>query len=222
MQKVSVDFIKELNKDNRNYILSCKIVLSDNTELDIDNTKLWSDSFKIEDAVSNPGKFDIGAVVSNKLTFTLSDIYGEYTEYDFTDAVITNVRVGLELSDGTEEYVKKGVYTVDDTSYNGSLITLECLDNMSKFDVSYKESKLVYPATIGAIVRDACTECSVDLNTFEFPNHTYVVQERPSDEALTFRQVLNWCAQIACCFARCNAEGNWNSNGSRQRFWKTN
>lgn len=207
MQKVSVDFIKELNKDNRNYILSCKIVLSDNTELDIDNTKLWSDSFKIEDAVSNPGKFDIGAVVSNKLTFTLSDIYDEYTEYDFTDAVITNVRVGLELPDGTEEYVKKGEYTVDETSYNGSLITLECLDNMAKFDKSYKESKLVYPATIGAIVRDACTECGVGLNTFEFPNHTYIVQERPSDEALTFRQVLNWCAQIACCFARCNAEG---------------
>lgn len=142
MQKVSVDFIKELNKDNRNYLLNCKIVLSDNMEIDIDNTKLWSDSFKIEDAVSNPGKFDIGAVISNKLTFTLSDIYDEYTEYDFTDAVITNVRVGLKLSDGTEEYVKKGMYTVDDTSYNGSLITLECLDNMSKFDKSYKESKL--------------------------------------------------------------------------------
>lgn len=207
MQKVSVDFIKELNKDNRNYLLNCKIVLSDNMEIDIDNTKLWSDSFKIEDAVSNPGKFDIGAVISNKLTFTLSDIYDEYTEYDFTDAVITNVRVGLKLSDGTEEYVKKGMYTVDDTSYNGSLITLECLDNMSKFDKSYKESKLVYPATIGSIVRDACTECGVDLNTFEFPNYTYIVQDRPSDEALTFRQVLNWCAQIACCFARCNAEG---------------
>ena len=80
MQKVSVDFIKELNKDNRNYLLNCKIVLSDNMEIDIDNTKLWSDSFKIEDAVSNPGKFDIGAVISNKLTFTLSDIYDEYTE----------------------------------------------------------------------------------------------------------------------------------------------
>ena len=122
--------------------------------------------------------------------------------------MVTNVRVGLKLSDGTEEYVKKGMYTVDDTSYNGSLITLECLDNMSKFDKSYKESKLVYPATIGSIVRDACTECGVDLNTFEFPNYTYIVQDRPSDEALTFRQVLNWCAQIACCFARCNAEGN--------------
>lgn len=207
MQKVSVDFIKELNKDNRNYILSCKIVLSDNTELDIDNTKLWSDSFKIEDAVSNPGKFDIGAVVSNKLTFTLSDIYDEYTEYDFTDAVITNVRVGLELPDGTEEYVKKGEYTVDETSYNVSLITLECLDNMAKFDVSYGKSKLVYPATIGTIVRDACSICGVMLGTYEFPNHAYIVQERPADEALTFRQVLNWCAQIAGCFARCNAEG---------------
>lgn len=137
----------------------------------------------------------------------MSDIYDEYTEYDFTDAVITNVRVGLELPDGTEEYVKKGEYTVDETSYNGSLITLECLDNMAKFDVSYGKSKLVYPATIGTIVRDACSICGVMLGTYEFPNHAYIVQERPADEALTFRQVLNWCAQIAGCFARCNAEG---------------
>lgn len=207
MQKVSVDFIKELNNDNRDYIIECKILLSDNTELYVDNTNLWSDSFKIDDAVSNPGKFDIGAVITNKLTFTLNNIYDEYTEYDFTDAVVKNVRVGLILPDETEEYVKKGEYTVDETSYNGSLITLECLDNMSKLDKSYKESKLVYPATIGTIVRDVCTVCGVALNTFEFPNHTYTVQERPSDEALTFRQVLNWCAQISGCFARCNAEG---------------
>ena len=207
MQKVSVDFIKELNNDNRDYIIECKILLSDNTELYVDNTNLWSDSFKIEDAVSNPGKFDIGAVITNKLTFTLNNIYDEYTEYDFTDAVVKNVRVGLVLQDGTEEYVKKGEYTVDDAMYNGSLITLECLDNMSKLDKSYKESKLVYPATIGTIVRDVCTVCGVALNTFEFPNNTYIVQERPSDEALTFRQVLNWCAQISGCFARCNAEG---------------
>lgn len=207
MQKVSVDFIKELNNDNRDYIIECKILLSDNTELYVDNTNLWSDSFKIEDAVSNPGKFDIGAVITNKLTFTLNNIYDEYTEYDFTDAVVKNVRVGLVLQDGTEEYVKKGEYTVDDAMYNGSLITLECLDNMSKLDKSYKESKLVYPATIGTIVRDVCTVCGVALNTFEFPNNTYIVQERPSDEALTFRQVLNWCTQISGCFARCNAEG---------------
>ena len=207
MQKVSVDFIKELNNDNRDYLIECKILISDNTELYVDNTNLWSDSFKIEDAVSNPGKFDIGAVIVNKLTFTLNNIYDEYTEYDFTDAVVRNVRVGLVLPDGTEEYVKKGEYTVDETSYNGSLITLECLDNMAKFDVSYGKSKLVYPATIGTIVRDACSICGVMLGTYEFPNHAYIVQERPADEALTFRQVLNWCAQISGCFARCNAEG---------------
>ena len=207
MQNVSVDFVKQLNNDKRAYLLRCEIVLTDGTALSISNGNLWSDTFKIEDAVSNSGSLDIGAAITNKLTFTLGDIYDEYSEYDFTDAAIRNVRVGLVLPDGTEEYVKKGEYTVDETSYNGSLITLECLDNMSKFDVSYKESKLVYPATIGAIVRDACTECGVGLNTFEFTNHTYIVQERPSDEALTFRQVLNWCAQIACCFARCNTEG---------------
>lgn len=69
-------------------------------------------------------------------------MYDDFTDYDFTNAVISDVKVSLDL-DGKTESVNKGVFTVDDPSYDGDIITLECLDNMHKFDVSYEKAILL-------------------------------------------------------------------------------
>lgn len=70
-----------------------------------------------------------------------------------------------------------------------------------------------YPATRGQIVRDACEVCGVTLQTTSFDRDDYIVQNRPNDEALTFRQVLQWVAQIGCQWMRCDEYGrlcvNW-------------
>ena len=84
---------------------------------------------------------------------------------------------------------------------------------MRKFDRNYSDSKLKYPATRGQIVRDACEVCGVTLQTTSFDRDDYIVQNRPNDEALTFRQVLQWVAQIGCQWMRCDEYGrlciNW-------------
>lgn len=209
MQNVSIDFRNELNNDNRRYIKSCDITLSDGTKLTVDNSHIWNNGFKIEDAVSGTNSFDIGSAIIGKFTLALNNIYDDFSDYDFTGATVSNIRVGLQLPDGTVESVKKGIFTVDEPTYNGSIITLECLDNMAKFDRSYSESNMTYPATLGAIVRDACSRCGVSLaaDSAAFENDDYVVQSRPDDDSLTFRQVLVWAGQISCHWCRCNEDG---------------
>lgn len=209
MQNVSIDFRNELNNDNRRYIKSCDITLSDGTKLTVDNSHIWNNGFKIEDAVSGTNSFDIGSAIIGKFTLVLNNIYDDFSDYDFTGAVISNIRAGLQLPDGTIESVKKGIFTVDEPTYNGSIITLECLDNMAKFDRSYSESNMTYPATLGAIVRDACSRCGVSLaaDSAAFENDDYIVQSRPDDDSLTFRQVLVWAGQISCHWCRCNEDG---------------
>lgn len=209
MQNVSMDFQNELNNDNRRYIKSCDITLADGTTFPIDNSRIWSNGFKLEDAISGTSSFDIGSAIIGKFTLVLNNIYDDFSDYDFTGAVISNIRVGLQLPDGTIESVKKGIFTVDEPTYNGSIITLECLDNMAKFDHSYSESNLTYPATLGAIVRDACSRCGVSLaaDSATFENDDYIVQSRPDDDSLTFRQVLVWVGQISCHWCRCNEDG---------------
>lgn len=209
MQNVSIDFRNELNNDNRRYIKSCDITLSDGTKLTVDNSHIWNNGFKIEDAVSGTNSFDIGSAIIGKFTLVLNNIYDDFSDYDFTGATVSNIRVGLQLPDGTVESVKKGIFTVDEPTYNGSIITLECLDNMAKFDRSYSESNMTYPATLGAIVRDACSRCGVSLaaDSAAFENDDYIVQSRPDDDSLTFRQVLVWAGQISCHWFRCNEDG---------------
>ena len=67
-----------------------------------------------------------------------------------------------------------------------------------KFDKAYSESKLSYPTTLGQIVRDACEVCGVTLGTPTFEYDDYVVDSRPDDESITFRQILQWVGQISC------------------------
>lgn len=207
MKNVSLAFQNELNNDNRIFINSCIITLSDGTVLSIDNSKIWDSGFKIEDAVSGSNSFDLGSVIIGKFTVSLNNIYDEYSIYDFTDCVASNVKVGLLLPDGTIETVSYGKYYLNEPKYNGAIITLEFYNCLCKFDKNYSLSKLEYPATLLQIVMDACEVCDVQLGTTSFSHDDYVVQTRPEDSALTFRQVLQWVGEISCNFCKADSQG---------------
>lgn len=220
MLNLSSAFKNELNNDNRNYLCYASITLTNGTVLNLENDDIWTDGFVIEDSVSGTGSFDIGSAIINKLTLVLNNIYETYSEYDFTDAVVIPY-VGLELPDGTIEKIRRGLFTVDEASYDGSLITLSCLDEMYKLDYAYSESSLTYPATLSEIVQDACYVCGATLLTTTFNNSSYTVQKRPDDESLTFRQVLSWAAQIACSWARFDVYGRLRFDWYDQSVFET-
>ena len=209
MRNISSAFRRALTNDKRDYQNRLRFTLADNTVFDVRNNKLWDDGLQIEDAVSNDNSFQIGAAIINQCKIVLNNIYHDFSEYNFDGAKIV-VYTGLnDLDDGSDEEIKLGTYEVDETSYDGSLITLTCLDNMYKFDKAY-ETNLQFPATLYQIVADACNICGVDLATssLNFPHKDYIVSDKPSGDNTTFRQVISWTAQIACCFARCNVDGN--------------
>lgn len=207
MKNVSSAFKNELKNGNRKYIKSLKLTLNDGTELLIDNSKLWQNGLKIESATSNQNSFDIGAAIIGQLTLTLNNITDEYSGYDFTDCIASNVRVGLKLPNNTTEYLSYGKYYLNEAKYNGSIITLTFYDCLYKFDKSYSQSNLSYPATLGQILRDACSVCGVSMGTVEFDNDDYVVQSRPDDKSLTFRQVLKWIGEISVHYFFADEEG---------------
>ena len=204
-------FRQKLFNDERNYLEYADITLADGTELHLTNANIWQNGFTIEDSVGDDNTFSaLGSAIINSFTLVINNIYETYSEYDFTNARVV-VAVGMELpnpNDPTTTYIEKawkGEFGVDEATYNGSIITLKCLDDMVQFDRPYSHSTLVYPATLGEIVRDACAVClgsANDLGTQQFPHYTYSIPNRPDDEKLTFREVISWCAAIAGCFAR--------------------
>lgn len=160
-----------------------------------------------EDSVSGDNSFDIGSAIINVLTLSINNFDGRYSDYDFDGAEVV-CYIGLALDDGTTEKVRICTATVvEQPEVETVTIDLTCEDNMRKFDRDYSESKLIYPATRAQIIRDACSVCGVTLLTTSFDRDDYVVQQRPADDALTFRQVLQWVAQIGCQWLRCDEYG---------------
>lgn len=208
MINVSAAFKTALEDDNRNFSGSCTITLASGKAIPINDSQLWENGFMVDDSTSNTNGFDIGSAIVQKFTLRLNNMYDDFTDYDFTNAVISDVKVSLDL-DGKTESVNKGVFTVDDPSYDGDIITLECLDNMHKFDVSYEKSNLTYPATLLQIIQDACRCCGVTLATdsLQFEHYDYVISDKPDDSTMTFRDALTWVGQISGHFWKCNKDG---------------
>ena len=223
-------FKQKLFNDERDYLEYADITLENNTVLHLTNANFWQNGFSIEDSIGEDNTFSaLGAAVVNSCTLVINNIYDDFTEYDFTNAKVV-VSVGMELpnpQDTSTTYIErawKGTFMVDEATYNGSIITLKCLDDMAQFDRPYSESTLIYPKTLAAIVKDACAVClgSVDmLGTQHFPHYDFEIQERPQDEKTTFREVISWCATIAGCYARFAYDGSIHDSKLELKWFNT-
>lgn len=206
MRNLSTEFKEQQNSGNRNYLKYADFTFTDGSTLSITDKDLWSNGFKFEDAVSQSGSFDIGAAIVNKLTLQINNFSGKYTDYIWDGARVV-CHIGLELSTGIER-IRICTMTVTDAPYqNTAIISLTCEDSMRLFDRDYSESKLTYPATRLQIIQDACNVCGVTLQSTRFDNDDFVIQNRPDDSSITFRQVIAWVAQMGCQWAKCDEYG---------------
>ena len=205
MINTSIEF-QQAHLENSACITKASILLKDGTLLEIGSSQISQGATKIDDGVTGSNKFDVGSAIANKLTLSLNNRYDEFSDYDFTDAVVT-AWVGKQLSDRIE-WLKKGVYNTDDPTATPAILTLECLDNMSKFDAAY-DGGIGFPATLQAIVQHCCTQCGVLLVNGEFPNYRYQISKNPFTDTtnITYRAIIAYCALLAGCYARCNVDG---------------
>lgn len=206
MRNLSTEFKEQQNSGNRNYLKYADFTFTDGSTLSITDKDLWSNGFKFEDAVSQSGSFDIGAAIVNKLTLQINNFSGKYTDYIWDGARVV-CYIGLELSIGIEK-IRICTMTVTDAPYqNTAIISLTCEDSMRLFDRDYSDSKLTYPATRLQIIQNACEVCGVTLQSTRFDNDDLIIQNRPDDSSITFRQVIAWVAQMGCQWAKCDEYG---------------
>lgn len=205
MINTSIEYQKAMSE---NHFFTARIIctLKDGTKLKFDETNLRADGVKISDAVSSTSNFEIGTAITNQLTASIYNENDAFSDYDFTNAEM-KVWIGLKLESGTE-WIKKGVFIASDPTTTPDVITIKALDNMSKFDKVY-DGKLTFPATLQKIVQYCCLQCGVALADSLFDNYTYEVHTNPlkASENVTYRAIIAYCALLAGCYARCNADG---------------
>lgn len=207
MLNVSAKWQRAVMLDNDiNVNCFADIVTASGEKIPIDDSELWANGFEVNDSTSSNGTFTIGALIAGKLKIRLNNIYEDFSKYDFDKASVT-AYVSKSFSDGTTEKLKIGEYRVSETSYDGSLITLTCLDNINNFNREY-DSNLSYPTTAYEVVRDACIKCDVPFTMARFDNSDYVINEIPSDnQKLTYGQAIAYILQLSGLWGKCGHDG---------------
>ncbi len=195
MRKTSNEYRQKIRK-NRVFHYKAVIYLADGIVLKINNEDLMSDGWSFQDATS-ANTFTIGSAIIGSFTLRLRNDRGQFSEYDFMNAVIVP-SVGLELENGIE-WINKETYHVLDPVANDVTITIKAWNKLSKLDKDY-DTSMSYPATLRRIIEDACVNCGLSFMAASFDKQDLVVEKKP--EMTTYRQVVSWCAQMAGYFVQ--------------------
>lgn len=196
MRETSIAYRNAI-QDNRAFQAKLQVTLADGTEMEISGAEnLFSDGIQISTGTSSTSSFDIGAAVIRQAVLKLNNATEHFSGIDFYGAQII-VFIGLELADGTVEWLRKGRYYVSQAATTGIMVQVTALGCLSKTDRPYKIVPTTYPTTLGKIVSDICGACSVALESSDFPNSTLIISSRPEDENLTCREMLSYVAQLA-------------------------
>lgn len=111
-----------------------------------------------------------------------------------------------DYSVDTEVYwVPCGLFIVDTPPRKLSTISISALDYMVLFDREVNASALSFPIHVDALIQKICSICNVTLATdvSVLPNHHFSIGGLPdTNQKLTYRQLLQWCAQLTgtCAF----------------------
>ena len=191
--------------DGRDLVLKATLTLADGTVMELGQEDLTLSGLTVSEAVSASGRFEVGAAVVGSGTITLSNYTGKFDDVDFTGATVVPY-VGIEMADGTVEWLRRAFWNVEQPSSYGTTIALECLDNLSLLNKPFADVQVNFPATVQVLADAICRACGVVFAGGEFPNRGYTFNARPERD-MDCRDALSYIAQAAGCFAKCDTAG---------------
>lgn len=225
MVNVSQDIIKSFNEGNKQTALI--EVAAGSKTFTITDADIIQGGLKIDRYCVTNSKIEVGSAVASELSLKLRNYDGKFNDVSFEGAVL-NVKIGIKLSSVLEgatlgkgilgrmilgsassdqdvAYVPCGLFIVDTPPRKLSTISISALDYMVLFDREVNTSALSFPIHVDALIQKICSICNVTLATdvSVLPNHYFSIGGLPdTNQKLTYRQLLQWCAQLTgtCAF----------------------
>lgn len=225
MVNVSQDIIKSFNEGNKQTALI--EVTAGSKTFTITDADIIQGGLKIDRYCVTNSKIEAGSAVASELSLKLRNYDGKFNDVSFEGAVL-NVKIGIKLSSVLEgatlgkgilgrmilgsassdqdvAYVPCGLFIVDTPPRKLSTISISALDYMVLFDREVNASALSFPIHVDALIQKICSICNVTLATdvSVLPNHYFSIGGLPdTNQKLTYRQLLQWCAQLTgtCAF----------------------
>ena len=178
---------------------------------------------KYTEQVNTESKIKPGAVCAGCLQFDLFNENGEaIAENDILEY--------YQINEDTNEQVLKGLFTATIIEQRRAKQFIIAYDNISKLDVDFsrKLAQLQYsfPIAASSLAYMACDVAGVN---FRYSSASQVLNgisiNKFYTDRITCRQIISWIAELACCFVRCNTQGEisleWFTENEDYRLYPT-
>lgn len=190
-------------------IFHIKAVIDNGTQMTLTDEDFMQGSVNITDSISGMSDFTVGAVITNSFNATLNNFSGKFNNYNLAGARIS-VQFGIIFDDETEEWIDRGIYTLEKPTSLGSTIKVVGYDDMDKLNRYYigKDANLndiTFPLDCDELAEILCNYCGVTFGSWDL--YADAVDEFEYDESTTCRQVLSWLVQSFGGYARINPQG---------------
>ncbi len=172
--------------------------------------KLYNDDYTLDDSIMVGGvtndiiintstNLQLGTLAKRQLTTTILDM--DLDEYDIKGEVLT-----WEQND-----VVQGIFTVTDvTKTNDSKYKLTLEDNTTNFEQDATDwflEDLSLPMTVKQILEAVASRLSTTIVFSDTTNYTFVVERNAYIEDVTYKDIVEYCLEIMCCFGVHGADG---------------
>lgn len=212
MQNTSSLYKDLIKQSGRMFKAEIIVTFPNGSTTTLTDKNIMQDSLVITSGRSDEGSFSIGNAVIGQLDFEIDNRNGTYDNLSFEDAVL-DVRIALivrQSYDGTltPEWMRKGIFTVEEVTVDENYIKITAYDNLAKLDVPFSGSGITFPVSLGNLYQQTCAYCSVPYENTGFDNSGLVVSsDNEIDDSASCREVLSYIAQLACRFVYADVYG---------------
>lgn len=202
-------------------VFHIKAVIDNGTQMTLTDEDFMQGSVNITDSISGMSDFTVGAVITNSFNATLNNFSGKFNNYNLAGARLS-VQFGIIFDDETEEWIDRGIYTLEKPTSLGSTIKVVGYDDMDKLNRYYigkdaNNDDITFPIYANGLVMKLCEYCGVTYGSWGLAGGT--IDEFEYDESTTCRQVLSWIMQSWGGYARINPQGILDCKKFNKNAW---
>jgi hypothetical protein len=206
MREVSDDFNRAVI--NGRFVARVDCTLTSGRSVTFLPQDIMQGGISVNSATSNSGSFGIGCAVIGRCTIRLRNERRQLNGLNLSGARVEPYIGAIVGGDGEQaevEWLKLGTYWVEPFDIYDDIVSLTCLDALSKMEVPC--SSTGEDVTLGDLAYELCDDCGLTLMTETFPHSDYAINELPDLSGKSCLEVLSYVAQVAGCYVTVDEDG---------------
>lgn len=181
--------------------------LLDTADQTITSDRICDGGLSIDRTAISGSKLELGSAIAATLSLTLYNTDKKYDDVNFEGV---EMKVSVAVDEDSPTWVPLGVFIVDTPPRHLSTISISAMDRMVLFDKDASGFDYDTNSTVAEVIQ-ACAKAAgvslADTNMKNLSNYNVQVSKPETQDAITYRTLLQYCAALTGTFAYMDENG---------------